>query len=85
MEQRLPLPCDSKLVMANHLPAGIVLRPVANNNEAIPSFLVKGISGSLGENLDHLPMAAEIMGVIHLEHSEDKRLDTFAPRLKVWC
>lgn len=67
------------------LPAGIVLRPVANNNEAILFFLVKGISGSLGGNLDHLPMAAEIMGVICLELSEVKRLDTFAARLKVWC
>lgn len=67
------------------LPAGIVLRPVANNNEAILSFLVKGVSGSLGGNLDHLPMAAEIMGVIHLELSEVQRLATLAARLKVWC
>lgn len=66
------------------LPAGIVLRPVANNNEAILSFLVKGVSGSLGRNLDHLPMAAEIMGVPS-GTQEVQRLATLTARLKVWC
>lgn len=48
-----------------------------SNNEAILSFLESDISGSLGGTLNHLPTAAEIMGVIHLEPSEARSLDPF--------